>query len=169
MNNPIKDNTSDALTEVSGFTFHNGNPDTMFAQQDEEGKVFYFKPGSKETPKYTRFAKSGDYEDLAILGDQVVVMKSNGTLYIFPFNQVWSEEAANVVEVKDLLPKGEYESMYGDEKTGQLYILCKDCGGKRSKSTNGYIFKLGADADVTPAGEFNIDTQPIEAQVKKEI
>lgn len=167
LNNPVKDNMSDALTEVSGIAFSNGKPDMLFAQQDEEGKVFYFKPGNKETPKYTRFAKSGDYEDLTIMGDQVVVLKSNGTLFIFPFSQVWTEEAANVTEVKDLLPKGEYESMYGDNKTGELYILCKDCGGDKVKSTAGYKFKLTANGVITPAGEFNIDTKPIEAQVNK--
>ncbi|MES2808110.1 MAG: SdiA-regulated family protein [Bacteroidota bacterium] len=167
LNSPVKDNMSDALAEISGITFHNGKPDMLFAEQDEEGKVFYFKPGSKETPKYSRFAKSGDYEDITILGNQIVVLKSNGTLYIFPFNQVWSEAAANVVEVKDLLPKGEYESMYGDEKAGLLYILCKDCGGDKVRTTAGYKFKLAANGVVTPAGGFSIDTKPIEAQVNK--
>jgi hypothetical protein len=167
LNNPIKDIMSDALTEISGIALHNGNADTIFAHQDEEGKVYYFKPGGKDSPKYTRFAKSGDYEDITILGNQIVVLKSNGTLYFFPFNQVWMDEAANVTEVKDLLPKGEYESMYGDEKTGKLYVLCKDCGGKKSKSTNGYIFTVGNNGAVAPAGEFSIDTAPIEAQANK--
>jgi hypothetical protein len=166
LNNPLKDNMPDVLNEVSGITFYKGNPDTLYAEQDEEGKVFHFKPGEKEV-SHTRFAKGGDYEDIAILGEQVVVLKSNGALFIFPFSQVRTHEATNVVEVKDLLPKGEYESMYADEKTGQLYILCKNCKDDKSKATSGYIFKLAANGVVTPAGQFSIATEAIAAQVDK--
>jgi hypothetical protein len=166
LNNPVKYNMTDALTEVSGITFRNGKADTIYAEQDEEGKVYYFKLGDKDNINYTRFGKSGDYEDIAILGDQVVMLKSNGTLYLFPFNQIRTEEPANVQEVKDLLPKGEYESMYADAKTSQLYVLCKNCGEDKSRTSSGYVFKL-ANSAITPAGEFSIDTKPIEAQVDK--
>jgi hypothetical protein len=166
LNNPAKYNMTDALTEVSGITFRNGKADTIYAEQDEEGKVYYFKLGDKENIKYTRFGKSGDYEDLAILGNQVIVLKSNGTLHIFPFNQMRTEEAANVQEIKGLLPKGEYESLYADAKTNQLYVLCKNCDEDKSKIASGYIFKLG-NGKITPAGQFSIDTKPIETQVDK--
>src|SRR5690349_9764072 len=68
LNNPVKDNMSDALTEVSGIALNQGKPDVMYAHQDEDGKVYYFTPGTKEGLKSTRFAKSGDYEDIAIVG-----------------------------------------------------------------------------------------------------
>jgi hypothetical protein len=165
LNNPVKYNMTDALTEVSGITFRNGKADTIYAEQDEEGKVYYFKLGDKNI-NYTRFGKSGDYEDIAILGDQVVMLKSNGTLYLFPFSQIRTQEPANVQEIKDLLPKGEYESMYADAKTNQLYVLCKNCGEDKSRISSGYIFKL-ANGAITPVGDFNIDTKPIEAQVDK--
>lgn len=148
----------ESLLEISGITFHNGNPDTAYAIQDEDGRVFYFRPGD-EKPAYTHFGKQGDYEDVAILNDNVIVLKSNGTFYSFPLANIKQEEQANVKETKKLLPKGEYEGLYADQSNNKLYVLCKDCGGKKTdKIDGGYIFTANKDS-LTQAGTFSITMQ----------
>jgi len=144
------------LTEISGIAMYN---DSIFAEQDEEGKVFHFKLGDKEIVT-TKFGKKGDYEDISICNAEVFVLKSNGSLFSFPLTVIQNKELENVQEWKDLLPAGEYEGMYADQANNNLYILCKHCDD--DKVLKGYIFKLGTDS-ITPTGNFSVDIKSIAA------
>jgi len=157
LNKPDKFNMPNSLLEISGIAFYNGNPDTVYAIQDEEGKLFRLGWGEKKHSN-TRFGKKGDYEDVAILKGQVIILKSTGTLYSFPHSDAVYEEPDSAMEWKNLVPKGEYEGMYGDEAAGKLYILCKNCDGDDDKVT-GYILDVG-DA-MRPSAEFSINVAEI--------
>lgn len=152
LNKPQKFIMPQSLDEVSGITFYQGNPDVIYAEQDEEGVLFYLKPGDTRAAR-CKFAKNGDYEDVAICNDRVILLKSNGNLYTFPFSEVQHEKTDSVTEWKDLLPKGEYEGMYADEQTQALYILCKQCKGEKGK---GYILQMGPDGVISLKGEFEV-------------
>jgi len=143
------------LDEISGITFHNGNPDTIFAEQDEEGRLFYFHPGGKEI-KHIKFATAGDYEDLAICNGQVFLLRSNGTLFNFPLAGIGNAEIEST-EQKGLLEKGEYEALYADENNHSLYVLCKSChDDKGEEFVSGYIFSVGANGQLSPSGQFSV-------------
>jgi hypothetical protein len=162
LDKPVKYNMPDELLEISGITFNNGKNDSLYAEQDEEGKVFYFKLGDKQV-KYSRFGKKGDYEDIAIGHNQVIMLRSDGVLFTFPFNRVRSKEITDVQKLEGLLPAGEYEGMYADEKSGLLYILCKHCTDDHTtKSSSGYIFALQADGTLKQSGDFSINVKSIE-------
>jgi hypothetical protein len=142
LESPEKFFMPESLFEISGITFYKGSPDTVYAIQDEEGKLFRLPWGVKKQ-YHAKFGKKGDYEDLAILDDQVAILKSTGTIYTFPFQESVFEEVDSTREWKKILPKGEYESMYADQAAGNLYVLCKNCPGDDSKkSVTGYIFQL---------------------------
>lgn len=159
---PQKYNMPDVLQEISGIAFLNGNSNTVYAEQDEEGKVFVFTLGSKKHT-ITRFAKKGDYEDIAIAKNKIIVLKSNGDLYTFPITEIPKAEAANVVETKSVLPKGEYESMYANPTTGQLYILCKECKqDKGTKNASGFILNMQNDDRFVLVKNFNVDAGNLE-------
>ncbi|WP_460678238.1 SdiA-regulated domain-containing protein [Mucilaginibacter koreensis] len=165
---PKKFLMGDDLLEISGFVFNHGNTDTVYAEQDEDGRIYRFKLGEKSV-KDTRFAKHGDYEDIAILNRQVFVLKSNGAIYNFPLDSVVHERLENVREFKHLLPEGEYEGMYGDSVTQKLYVLCKNCStDKTSKSNSGYMLKLGTDGTLQPAGNFEIKVKQIDKLANEE-
>jgi hypothetical protein len=167
LNNPVKYFMPDGLKEISGIAFYRGKPDVLYAEQDEEGRVYYLRPGDKQV-NFTKFDKKGDYEDIAILGEQVVVLRSDGVLFVFQFNQVGKPVAASVQKWDNLLPQGEYEGMYADEKTSQLYVLCKHCSDeKTSKNGGGYIFKLSPNGSLKQSGQFGINVREIEAQLGK--
>lgn len=130
------------LIEISGIGFYNGKADTVYAIQDEDGKLFRLAWGNK---KYysSKFAKKGDYEDLAILNQAVFILESDGTIYRFPFAETANEEIGQVQEFKDLIPAGEYEGMYGDQATGKLYIICKKCEvDEAENSVTGYVINV---------------------------
>lgn len=156
-----KFNMPESLFEISGITFNKGNNDTIYAIQDEEGKLFRLAWDVK-VQYHTKFGKKGDYEDVTIVKDQAVILKSNGTLYAFPMSEAKFEEPTDITEIKKVLPKGEYEGMYGDEKTGDIYVICKNCTQDNSKkNVSGYIINL---ADTTKSvGNFNIDVDEIKA------
>lgn len=142
------------LQEVSGIAFHQGNPDTVYAQQDEDGKLFRFKPGDKKI-RSTRFGKKGDYEDIAINNDYVIMLRSDGTLYTFPLKSANKKEIKDTKEWKGLLPKGEYESLA--TYRGDLFVLCKNCKtDKKTTQTTGYIFQLFDNGVVKAKGTFHI-------------
>jgi hypothetical protein len=160
---PVRFNMPDKLREISGIAFKNGNADMLFAEEDETGTVYYFRLGDKQISQST-FGKPGDYEDIAILGEQVIMLRSDGTLFTFSFKDVKNINANSVQKWKDILPQGEYEGMYANEKEQQLYVLCKHCSDdKTSKNSSGYIFKVSAGGQVKQSGTFSINIKQIEA------
>ena len=165
INNPQKFVMPVSLHEISGIAFYKGNPDTVYAEEDENGKLYYLPPGDKKA-SYYKFGKHGDYEDVAICNNTVLLLRSNGTLFSFPMSVIHQPEAEenDVTEWKDLLPKGEYESLYADEMSKRIYILCKNCQDEKdTKMANGYIFELGNDGKISQNGTFTIDVKEIEA------
>ncbi|QEM10842.1 SdiA-regulated domain-containing protein [Mucilaginibacter rubeus] len=167
LNKPVKYKMPDDLTEISGFAFYKGKSDSVYAEQDEEGFLFNLKLGDKKA-NYTKFGKSGDYEDVAICREQVIMLKSDGTFFTFPFSQARTKQVANVQKTKGELPEGEFEAMGADEKSGQIYVLCKHCADeKTSKSSSGYILKLQPDGTLKQSGSFTIDVKEIERLVDK--
>jgi len=81
---PDKFTMPSSLLEISGLAFHNMNSDSVYTIQDEDGKLFRQQWDVKKQ-KNMKFAPKGDYEDLAIFYERVFILKSNGTLYSFPF------------------------------------------------------------------------------------
>lgn len=150
-----------SLNEVSGIAFRNGNPDTLYAEQDEEGKLFYLKPGDA-TAHAIKFGKKGDYEDLGFYKDNALVLRSDGTIFLFSLSDVRQGEASNVTELKDILPDGEYEAMEVDQANGTIYVLCKECPDqKKERRIPGY--KITASSpELIKTEPFFIDEKQLE-------
>lgn len=159
LENPEKFFMPGSLLEISGITFHNNNNDTVYAIQDEDGKVFYLAWKEKKQ-QHVKFSKKGDYEDLAIINNKVVVLKSNGALYTFPFADMHHEETNATMEHTMLVPEGEYEGLYADNTNSLLYVLCKNCtNDDAKKSVSGYIFHMGD--SLYTKGQFQVNVKEI--------
>jgi hypothetical protein len=165
---PIKYNMPAVLEEISGIAFRQGEAATVYAEQDEEGRLFYFHLGDADV-KHTKFSKRGDYEDLAICNGQVIMLRSDGVLFTFPLVEAGNKEIGNTKELPGLLPEGEYESLYADENNNTLYVLCKNCSDdKSSRGVSGHIFTVDANGQLTPKDRFLIDEKAIAALAGKE-
>ncbi|WP_238395241.1 SdiA-regulated domain-containing protein [Mucilaginibacter sp. 14171R-50] len=165
LSSPVKYTMPADLLEISGIAFDNGDNSTLYAEQDEDGRIFYFRPGDDKVNQ-VKFGKAGDYEDVAILNNQAVLLRSDGSLFSFPLSEVKAGEVKSVKEFKKLLPKGEYEGLHADGD--KLYALCKQCAGAdHNKECNGYILNLAADGNITQSGIFTIDVQKIAALIGK--
>ncbi len=162
LNTPVKYMMPDSLHEISGIAFNQGNNGMLYAEEDEHGRVYYLHPGDK-TAKYTQFKPTGDFEDMAICGQQVVMLQSKGVLYTLPFTELGKPQTDKAQKWDNILPEGEYEGMYADEKANQLYVLCKHCSmDKTSKTNSGFIFDLAADGTVKRSGDFSVNVKHIE-------
>lgn len=159
---PVQYNMPHNLFEISGIVFHNGDPKEVYAIQDEDGDLFHLGLTDKES-KFSKFGAKGDYEDLAIINNYFVVLKSNGELHTFPLSGINTAEVANVVKTKDLVPKAEYEGLAADAKNNMLYILTKDSKpDSKAKASSIYGFKCAADGSLTPNGTFSLSHKEIE-------
>ena len=155
----------ETLLEISGITFNKGNSDTVYAIQDEEGKLFRLAWNVKKQ-YHAKFARSGDYEDVTIVRDRVFILKSDGLIYSFPMGDAFYAEVDSVLESRDVLPKGEYESLYGDETTGQIFTICKNCKTDDNKDKiTGYVLKF--DGQLSQTGTFEVDVKSISSYTGK--
>jgi hypothetical protein len=152
----------DELIEISGIAFQNLDPKVVYSIQDEDGRVYSQKWGIKKSVD-TKFGTKGDYEDLAILKDQIFVLKSNGHVYGFAVSETTKDKAEGVQEWKEILPKGEYEGLYADQSGSKLYVLCKNCElDKKKPQSTGYILDYNpASKELAPSGTFIIHTDEI--------
>jgi hypothetical protein len=157
-----KFNMPSSLLEISGITFHNGKSDTVYSIQDEDGKL-YKQQWDVKKQKNVKFASKGDFEDLAVIDSNVIVLKSNGSLYVFSLKETNEKETKEVREFKNLFPKAEYESIYADQPTGNVYVLCKSCPqDKKNKQVTGYQLKYDHQTGaLDSSATFVINLKPI--------
>jgi len=162
LNKPVKYNVPQQLSEISGMAFNKGKNDIIYAEDDENGRVYFFREGDKNV-KFTEFKEKGDFEDIAICNNQVIMLQSKGVLFTIPLSEIGKPVTDKAQKNKDLLPEGEYEGMYADESTGEVYVLCKHCTtDKTSKESSGFIFKLASDGSLKQSGDFKINVKHIE-------
>jgi hypothetical protein len=73
--------------------------------------------------------------------EEFVVLRSDGSLFIFPAGIVRSADNKGVKTYPHILPRGEYEGLYGDEG-GKLIALCKNCPEDDQRDeVSGYILQ----------------------------
>lgn len=153
---PKKYVMSESLHEISGICMLRGNDDTLYAIEDERGRLYYFHLGDNRFPSY-KFGKHGDYEDVAILNDaEFVVLRSDGSLYVFPVGLIHGGDSKAVQSYIHILPRGEYEGLFADAG-GKLIVLCKNCPDDDQRDeVSGYVLQYGAGHKLAVTDHFKI-------------
>lgn len=163
LNNPKRFKMPNVLREISGIAFYKGTGDTLYAEQDEDGKVFRFILGDANV-QVTRFGKKGDFEDISVVNQFVIMLRSDGVLFTIPIAEMQKKEADKVKIFEDLLPDGEYEGLASEDMSNKLYVLCKHClNEKTNKWGGGTILQIDTAGVLTPAGKFEIKIKEIDA------
>jgi len=149
------------LVEISGHTFANSDKETIYAIQDEDAIVYSLKPDGSVTSE-TKFGKHGDFEDVAIMNNYVIILRSDGTLFNFPFSEMGVAHTSLVKELPNLVPKGEYEGMFARSDSKEIYILCKKCeADKNQEQLSGYVLQMSDSGGLTAKSTFTIITASI--------
>lgn len=157
LNQPVKMRMREALLEISGIAFT--DRDELFAVQDEDGQIFRVAMDDGRVLYSSKFGKKGDYEDVAVTGKQVIVLRSDGVLQTFESSLV-GKIIPKVIQQKELLPKGEYEGMFA--KNDSVFVLCKECAkDKGGKQTTGHILQLNEKGKLEKVAEFYLRVHEI--------
>ena len=164
---PVKFIMSESLREISGITFLHDNSDTMYAIEDEDGKLFYFHLGDGKF-NYRKFGKHGDYEDVTIMGGNTfVVLRSDGSLFVFPPGLVQDGNMQQVEVYENILPQGEYEGLYGDDN-GDLLALCKNCpNDEQHNEVSVYRLRTDKKGRLAITDHFEVDVSGIDRADEK--
>ncbi len=110
------------LREVSGNTML--NQQVFVCVQDEVGQLFFYDLIAKKVTKSVAFAGAGDFEDVALAGNEAWTIKSNGRLYC-----ISSFEDASKMTTKEfktpLSEANDTEGLCYDPVEDVLLIACK--------------------------------------------
>lgn len=74
-----------ALREISGLAFSPGDS-FLLAVQDERGTVYALDPNSGAVVREIRIAGKGDFEGLTVVGEEVILLRSDGRIFRWTWN-----------------------------------------------------------------------------------
>lgn len=110
------------LNEISGISWISNNK--IACIQDEDGIIYIFNLSSSLIEKQISFAESGDFEGLAVLGNDAYVMESNGVLFEI---SNYKSDAIQTQEYKtNFSGKNNMESLVADSINNRLLFTVKD-------------------------------------------
>ncbi|MDB5253102.1 MAG: hypothetical protein JWP27_2271 [Flaviaesturariibacter sp.] len=115
-----------SLNEISGIVYSE-SARGLLAIEDEDGSLFTLAPKKNYAATSVRFAKRGDYEDIALIEDRAYVLLSNGNILSF------DTKAPQTVVTFHFPDKGrnEFETLVYDPPSGKLLLFCKSCKGSK--------------------------------------
>lgn len=138
LNKPILLKLPVELDEISGLAFY-ANDTSVFAIGDEFGWLYKIPLLPHQPIRKWKFSNEGDYEDLAMVDKVFYVLKSNGNITAFTFddrNQILNQH-------QDFPVNGnEFEILYYDPKIFKLTMICKDCDEDKKKALTVYYYNL---------------------------
>lgn len=108
------------LKEISGIAI--SGKDKLLCVQDEVGVVFEYDTQAEDISGFYRFTDIGDFEDIAVVGDEVFVLRSDGALFRFNRFHFDGTVSKYMVPVNCL----NLEGLEYNPANGQLYLACKD-------------------------------------------
>ncbi len=115
------------LKEISGITLSTDKKQIL-AIQDENGILFYLDKKTGKVLREQTFHKDGDYEDIEVVGNDIFILKSSGTLYQLKETPV---DTFTRIKYKTGYHKDhDMEGMCFDIENNRLLLACK---GKLSR------------------------------------
>ncbi|MEE8341735.1 MAG: hypothetical protein V3R52_06530, partial [Candidatus Neomarinimicrobiota bacterium] len=117
------------LEEISGISSYKKNK--IACIQDEKANIYIFDTKKRKVNLKFDFGKDGDFEDIAIVEDNVFVLRSDGTLF-----KIENFETVNNKTTKintSLNNENDTEGLFFDNSTNSLLIACKGVPSINSK------------------------------------
>lgn len=132
------------LNEISGIATTSQN--SILCVQDEEGVLFEWSLPDKKIIQEIYFHKNGDYEALALAEQEVYVLRSDGALFAFLYNESKSSDAVKKYTTH-LSKEHDTESVCFDVENNRLLIAVKE-NPEKIEAWKNHI----------PVFEFNLNT-----------
>jgi len=110
------------LYEISGLGI-NKSETNLYAVQDEKGVIFKLSIEDGSVLEKIKFHKDGDYEGIELVGEDIYVVKSTGTVY--EVTQAGTEKQQMKKFNYFLSGENDVEGLAYDKKNNRLLIACK--------------------------------------------
>ncbi len=116
------------LEEISALSWDNRKK-MLVTLQDESGNLFFLEDG--KVREELEFWKDGDYEGVEVVGDDIIAMKSSGTLY---YIKNAGKKDQSVEKYNDFLTQDhDVEGLGYDAANNRLLLACKGKAGDGSE------------------------------------
>ena len=151
------------LKEISGIDFL--DQDRVACIQDETGTIFIYNLRSSKIEKEIPFAGSGDYEGIALHGDDAYVLRSDGRLF-----QVGNFMTDPKVQEYStfLTSKQDTEGLSLDKKNNRLLISIKGYEPDQKDYKGIYAFNLSTrQLEKKPVFRIDLNDPQLEGFMKK--
>lgn len=130
-------NLPQVLDEISGITYY-AKDTSVFAIIDEDGKLYKIPLKDPSVVKEWTFDKARDFEDVVLRDSTFYVLISNGDIEKLKFVE------DKIVMEKTDFPNAskkvnEFETLYWDNATQRLVMMCKACEDDKKKSVTSYF------------------------------
>lgn len=156
----------DDLTEISGICFY-PKDSSVFAISDDKGSLYKIHLNAKITTSKWKFDKSYDFEDVFLHDSTFFVLNSNGNIETLNF----SPNGDTIFRKKNMFPdadkqKNEFESMYYDDKSNGLLMICKNCESDKKKAVSAW--KFDPENDEYTQSDFIINAEAVAKKLGEE-
>jgi len=124
-----------SLAEISGISYY--RPNRIACIQDERGLIYIYDLKKEKIFSKHLFGKSGDYEDIAVVGDTAYVLRSDGVILKV---EDFTSNGRNVKKISTpLSTRNDAEGLVFDSATHALWIACKGSSSLNpDANNNGY-------------------------------
>lgn len=152
------------LNEVSGIAWVNDS--TLACIQDEEGVIYNFNLNTGEISDDITFGKDGDYEAIALKGDDAYIMRSDGR--ILEIKAYASDTIAPHYFDTSFKSKNNMESLTYNPKIKSLITVAKDEGLEKDPYKGLYAIPLETKVqDEKPIFKIDMEAEAFKAFEKK--
>lgn len=128
------------IKEISGIVWDNHN-DVFIAHNDEKGVIYYLDRDTKGIIKEYQFSDTkGDYEDIAMVKNDVYVLRSDGALFRIVTDSSTGTKKSFDVGKLELSGAKDFETLYYDADKKALVMLCKNCGVDNKVAVSAYAY-----------------------------
>lgn len=148
------------LKEISGISFYDEN--NALAIEDENGDLFFYNVKSQKITQKAKFSGPADYEDLAVVGNDVYIVDSKGKLFLI---KDFKNNTSDVTEIgTPFTQKNNIEGLAYDAKNKRLLIAPKDEGFDAGKKKTKDIYEINLQTkQLNPKPVYNINLADIES------
>ena len=104
-----------------------------------------------------KFDQTHDFEDVVLHDSTFYVLESNGNIQSLRF----SAKGDTIFKRRSIFPaknskKNEFETLYYDEQSNGLIMICKDCEADKKSSVSAWNFNLESDTYTPSAFSINV-------------
>ena len=148
------------LNEISGIAVAGSNK--VLCIQDELGAVFEFNLAEESITNIYRFTDVGDFEDIAINGDSLFILRSDGNVFNFNYKNYTGQVTQKIIPLNTL----NIEGLFYNKADKHIYIVNKE-PLTNAEDFERVLFRYSPDATHKPEPYLKINTNELAKLLKK--